>query len=93
MLLKEDNCKVILQEVMEDNVIKIEDDKIILDEEGIAVAVLNIPKEMHRLQLEEEMKDFSPELVRRESRLFLLCLVSCVLLAVFFLILNISDYL
>lgn len=94
LLLKEDDCKVILQELMENNLIKIEDDKITLTEEGTdAAAVSNIEKEIHRLQLEEEMKDFSPELVRRESRLFLLCLVSCVLLAVFFLILDISDYL
>lgn len=94
LLLKEENCKEILQELMEHNLIKMKADKIILTEKGMdAVAAPNIPKEIHRLKLEEEMKNFSPELVRRESHLFLLCLVSCVILFMLFLIFGISDYL
>ncbi len=93
LLLKEEKCKEGLQELMQYDLIEIKDDKIILTEKGIFAVSTNTQKEIQRLKIEEEMKDFSPEIVRRESHLFLLCLISCVILAIIFLIFDVSDYL
>lgn len=89
--LAEESLVETFNDFLKYGLIDIIDDKLILTSKGKEAKDLGIEKVIAELKVQEELKDFSVEIQKRESKLFRLCFGVCLTVLAVFLAISLTD--
>lgn len=90
-ILAEDSLVENFNEFLKYELIDIVDDKVILTPRGKEAKILGIDKVIAELKVQEELKEFSIESQKKESKIFHLCFGLCMSLLAIFLVISLTD--
>lgn len=90
-ILAEDSLTDCFNTLLKHNFIDIVNEKVILTQKGKEARTVGFEKVIFELNLQEELKEFSPDTQKQESKVTSFCFGLCLILMVVFLAIALTD--
>jgi hypothetical protein len=90
--LTEDSLIEVFNELLKYGFIDVIEDRILVTVKGEEAKISGLNKVLNELKIQEELKDFSVEEQRKDSRLLKICLVLCVMVTGLFVVASVTNF-